>query len=36
MIAKNANSPWLLAGEFNDLLNEDEKQGGSRHGRGFC
>ncbi|TYI87927.1 hypothetical protein E1A91_D04G170700v1 [Gossypium mustelinum] len=29
-IAQNVKGPWTLAGDFNSLLNEDEKQGGSR------
>jgi hypothetical protein len=28
-LARNINDPWLLAGDFNDIVNADEKRGGA-------
>lgn len=36
MVATYISSPWLLAGNFNALLNYDEKQGGTSHGSSAC
>lgn len=35
-IAQDATLPWLLTGDFNALLHDDEKQGGLRSGRHSC
>lgn len=35
-IARLITCPWLLAGDFNALLRNDEKKGGARHGKGAC
>lgn len=35
-MAQNIHSIWLIAGDFNALLNDDDKQWGSRVGRISC
>lgn len=35
-VAWSITVPWLLAGDFNALFSNDEKQGGSRKGSGVC
>lgn len=36
VIVQNIRMPWVLVGDFNALLNEDEKHGGSRRGKISC
>lgn len=36
LIAQYITSPWLLTGDFNAMLNEGEKRGGSRLSPGSC
>lgn len=36
LVAQNNSSPWLLAGDFNALLNDSDKQGGSCLGGSSC
>lgn len=35
-IATSVRGPWLLAGDFNALLSDDEKKGGVCRGRSSC
>jgi hypothetical protein len=28
-IAASVHEPWMLAGDFNDIMSQDEKQGGA-------
>lgn len=35
-VAQSITTPWLLGGDFNAILNENEKQGGSHSGISSC
>ncbi|MCH82272.1 hypothetical protein A2U01_0003073 [Trifolium medium] len=36
VIASSMNEPWLLAGDFNDIMTADEKKGGAAASRRKC
>lgn len=36
LLAQNIHNPWMLVGDFNAMLTEDDKQGGLRHGNRSC
>ncbi|KAL1569139.1 hypothetical protein AAHA92_00651 [Salvia divinorum] len=36
ILAEQTRFPWILAGDFNAMLNSDEKLGSSSNGPGFC
>lgn len=36
MIEQNIQGPWLLARDFNAMLDDDEKKDGSKHGSCVC
>lgn len=36
MVVEDVKAPWLLAGDFNALLNENDKKGGSGLSKSSC